>query len=96
MFIIINYTKNRIVLLKYSNNIDVVLDYFTKNTATNKKVVTKSIVSNGFYEKSNIYIISTSDRFWSNNRMIPIVYDRVSKFIKSQLRNIKIEELFFR
>ena len=98
MFIVIHYTEKRIVLLKNSNDIDESLEYFIRNTGSNRKEVTKKMLSDGFYERSNIYILGTNHSIWSKEtrRTYGISngrFENIKTFVKIELRNIIINNI---
>jgi len=97
MFIVIHYTEKRIVLLKSSTNLDESIEYFIRNTGSNRKEITKKIVSDGYYEKSNIYILGTNHSIWSKERnplgLRNVRFENIKTFIKIELRNIAINNI---
>jgi hypothetical protein len=97
MFIVIHYTEKRIILLKYSTDLDESIEYFIRNTGSDRKEITKKMISYGYYEKSNIYILETNHNLWTS-QTIPYYIktpkiENITNFIKLELRNIMIDKI---
>ncbi len=96
MIYVIKYNpQGRSLILFYSNDIEKSIDYYSKNTATNKNLVRKQIRSYNYHNKGEIYLIdeTNKDNYFKFFGIKTGAIRDIEDIIKTHIRTILIDNI---